>query len=63
MDADPLDDDECRECLLFPICSGGCPYARIKAQKNPDFPKPCPLYKTNLVDFVTLHYESRKKCH
>lgn len=60
MDADPLDDEECRECLLFPICSGGCPYARIKAQRDSKFSKPCPLYKDKLIDFLTLHYRLKR---
>ena len=28
--SDPFDDQQCRECLLLPICGGGCPYNRIK---------------------------------
>ena len=27
--ANPLDDEECRECVWLPSCVGGCPYKRI----------------------------------
>jgi len=56
---DPFDDEECKTCLLLPICSGGCPYERIKNIKDPTTKKPCPLIKHKLSEFLAMHYQSK----
>lgn len=50
---DPLEDDECKECVLFPVCSGGCPYERLRGIAKTDI---CPLIKNNLEDFLWETY-------
>ena len=52
-----MDDSECRDCILFFVCDGGCPYKRIKNKienKNYDI---CNYKKRNLNEFLELHYE------
>lgn len=55
--ADPFESDECRACILLPVCSGGCVYDRMKAKCISDI---CPLLKTNLDEFLWL--KSKKRC-
>lgn len=61
MMADPFDDEECRNCLLLPICSGGCPYERIKYFKDSKTNKPCPLIKNKLSEFLIMYYKSKQQ--
>lgn len=30
----PLGDGECRECVWLPVCAGGCPFRRLRGQKQ-----------------------------
>lgn len=60
--ADPYDDAQCRECVLLPVCSGGCPYQRIMQQAGKkDRSEVCPLMKQNIETHLWLHYLSKKK--
>ena len=34
LDFNPLDDPECKNCPVLPICLGGCPFFRIFRQKK-----------------------------
>lgn len=34
LDFNPFDDHECKNCLVLPICLGGCPFFRIFRQKK-----------------------------
>lgn len=54
--ADALDNAECQECLLYPVCGGGCPYERIKLHEVGKNPNDCPLLKENIEDFLWNHY-------
>lgn len=45
--ADPFDDQQCRDCLLLPVCGGGCPYDRIKRDYEDNKINVCPLIKDN----------------
>ncbi len=47
----PFDDKACQNCLVFPICKGGCPYERIRGNKE------CLSYKYNLKEIITQIYE------
>lgn len=48
--ANPVPDDECRECVWLPICVGGCPYKRLYAERA------CVPYKDNAEAYVlALH--------
>lgn len=55
--ADPLNDRECLECFLFPVCNGGCPYERIKRTEEGLTPNDCPLMKEELDTYLLIHYQ------
>lgn len=60
--ADPFEDEECRKCLLLPVCGGGCPYMRIKRDyENKEF-ELCSLLKHNLNEFLLIHYKNKMAC-
>ncbi|WP_290082232.1 radical SAM/SPASM domain-containing protein [Paramuribaculum intestinale] len=59
--ADPLEDPNCLQCLLFPACNGGCPYERIKRLERGDPPADCPLIKDNIDSHLWNHYLCRQK--
>lgn len=53
-------DAKCRECILLPLCAGGCPkhrMANIYEGKKIDV---CPLLKHNMEDFLYLHYLTKQ---
>ena len=48
--ANPVPDDECRECVWLPLCAGGCPQKRLFANRA------CVPYKDDAEAFVlALH--------
>lgn len=53
--ADPFDDQQCRDCLLLPVCGGGCPYDRIKRDYEDNKINVCPLIKENLKGYLLNH--------
>lgn len=53
--SDPFDDQQCRECLLLPVCGGGCPYNRIKRDYEDSKVNVCPLIKDNLKGYLLNH--------
>ena len=53
--ADPLEDSKCQECLLFPVCGGGCPYSRIQNEYEKKHVNVCPLIKDHLEEFLLTH--------
>lgn len=59
--ADPFDDDKCKECLLLPVCGGGCPYMRLKKEYEGKDVELCSLLKDNLNDFLLIHYHNTIK--
>ena len=59
--ADTYDDMQCRECVLLPVCSGGCPYLRLMQQaKKTDRREVCPLMKLDVETHLWLHYLTKK---
>lgn len=59
--ADYLFDEKCRECYCLPICTGGCPLARIRTKYEGcriDF---CSVAKQNLESYVE-HFLEQKLC-
>jgi len=58
--ADALYDKECQECLLYPVCGGGCPYERIKQHDRGLNPNNCPLLKQDLEGYLWHHYLFKK---
>ena len=48
--ANPIPDEECRECVWLPACVGGCPYKRLFGQRQ------CVSYRDNPEAYVlALH--------
>ena len=57
--ADPFEDPNCLNCLLLPVCGGGCPLSRIQNKyegKNVNY---CPLIKDHLYDFLLVHINKK----
>ena len=54
--ADPFEDPKCRECLLLPVCGGGCPYSRLKKEYEQKEVELCSLMKDHLDEFLLYHY-------
>lgn len=59
--ADPLEEHECLECFLLPVCAGGCPYQRLTAKNPEDLRKSCILQKDNLQEFLESHYRLKEQ--
>ena len=57
--ADPFNDSSCIKCKLLPVCSGGCPHARLQAEKNGLKHAVCPPIKNNLKSFLILHKKEK----
>lgn len=53
--SDPFDDKQCKECLLLPVCSGGCPYNRLKRDYEKEDVNVCPIMKGHLKSFLLNH--------
>lgn len=50
-----FEDDECRQCQIFPICDGGCHWMRLEnkfGEKKFDL---CSNRKNNMENFLRLH--------
>lgn len=60
MDADFHDDLMCRKCNIYPICSGGCPYVRIKNKNDLSLKgETCEEIKDFEEDFILSHVNKR----
>ena len=46
----PVPDEECKECVWLPMCSGGCPNKRLHYSKN------CVAFKDNPEQYVLALY-------
>lgn len=53
--ADPFEDYRCQECILLPVCGGGCPLSRIQNKFEGKDVNVCPLIKEHLDDFLLVH--------
>lgn len=58
--ADPFEDEVCKECIMLPICPGGCPHARLVDEQN-GTRNACPLNVRNLRDYLWEHYNVIQK--
>ncbi|MCP4163045.1 MAG: SPASM domain-containing protein [Deltaproteobacteria bacterium] len=58
--ADPLDDPRCNKCFYFPMCSGGCPWKRLRNKYDGLEFDLCTYFKVNLDTFLEIHYEIKK---
>lgn len=55
LEGDVLHDNNCKSCVLFPSCSGGCTDNR---NRNEDY---CIPAKAMLEDFIDIRYVARKR--
>lgn len=53
--ADPFEDPKCKECLLLPVCGGGCPHSRIQNVYEGTNINTCLLIKDNMKEFLLTH--------
>ena len=53
--ADPVPDDECRECVWLPVCGGGCPHYRLQGNRK------CLPYRDDPERYVLAQYARVRK--
>lgn len=58
---DYLDSPKCNQCLLFPVCDGGCPYLKMKEELLGEVHDTCHVAKGNLNEFLEMHIDMRGK--
>ena len=63
--ADMLDEKKCQECLMLPICSGGCPFKRLDVlyNKDKDYSEFCTLFKDNLNSYLHTYFKIKETIH
>lgn len=59
--ADYVFDPACRECFFMPICSGGCPLARVLNKKEGRKIEVCHMVKEYLEQYLEFHIELKNK--
>lgn len=57
LDMDKFSDDKCKECFLFPVCSGGCPQHRYTTLNNEQQHDICPYESVNIDAVLEMIYE------
>lgn len=57
--SDPFEDEQCKKCLLLPVCGGGCPYQRLRRDYEKSDIMICPLIKDNLKDYLINHIHAK----
>lgn len=57
--SDPFEDPRCQECILLPVCGGGCPYSRLQRDTHHPNINVCPLIKDHLERFLLAHITHR----
>ncbi|MDE6826993.1 MAG: SPASM domain-containing protein, partial [Paramuribaculum sp.] len=58
--ADQFEDETCKECIMLPICPGGCPHTRLVDERS-GTRNACPLNVRNLKDYLWEHYKVIQK--
>jgi len=56
-----FDDEECKKCVLFPVCGGGCQWLRLKNTYEEEKFSLCSHRKNHLDKFLEMHYVVRKE--
>ena len=54
-----LDSEECKSCMYFPICDGGCPRVRQNNLRRDVKTSSCTYFKGNLEKLLEIWYERR----
>ncbi len=57
--ASHLDSEECKRCLLFPVCNGGCALVRRRNYLTGENRDHCSHFKSHLKELLELHYEQK----
>jgi len=57
---DYLDNPDCIQCQLFPVCDGGCPYLKMKEGLFGELHDTCHVAKGNLSEFLEMHIDTRE---
>ena len=58
LENDPLSDINCKDCICFPICEGGCPYKRIyQHDKQEDY---CRAKRNAIVDKLRRYIDFKQ---
>jgi len=55
-----LEDDECEQCLLFPICDGGCPKMRMLNKRDNGNRDVCSYFKRHIKQLLEVYYKQKK---
>ncbi len=55
----PNDDDNCRNCVLLPLCNGGCPHNALFTEKKHGNKNHCPDWKTSYENIMKLYVEDK----
>ncbi len=61
MGTDIFNDPKCKECVLFPVCDGGCNLFRYEHKLNGTEYNVCPIDVDDLPMLLELHYEQQLK--
>ena len=56
-----LEDENCKKCIFFPICNGGCPFVRVLNNRGDRNINVCPPLKMYSKEFLEINFELRKK--
>jgi len=54
-----LDDKNCENCLLFPVCDGGCPKMRAYSVRDGVKRNICSYFKNHCKELLEIHYEQK----
>lgn len=59
----PMKSDICRNCVLMPLCNGGCPHNSLFAEKKHGTQTGCPDWKSNykrqIISLIKEKYENK----
>ena len=61
MGTDMFNDSKCKECVLFPLCDGGCNLFRYEHKLYGTEYNVCPIDINDLATLLELHYEQQLK--
>lgn len=59
--ADYVFDQKCRQCFFMPICSGGCPLARIMNKTEDRKIETCHMVKDYLEQYLEFHIDIKNR--
>ncbi|MCL6451163.1 MAG: radical SAM protein [Acetobacteraceae bacterium] len=58
---DPLDQPECRECRVFPLSDGCCPWRWRRYLAGVSRVRPCVTYRFNIAEILRLYIEKMER--